>query len=84
MKHYGQDNTDSYDKELEEFPNNASSGVYRTHDHNTSFATKLRSIHTKSSKFGDEKNEQVDDLFMKNGFYQSKGEFSVKNSAQQD
>lgn len=28
--------------------------------------------------------DNIDDLFMKNGFFQSNGEFSLKNSSQQD
>jgi hypothetical protein len=39
---------------------------------------------TKSLKHHDKCGEEVDDLFMKNGYFQTNGEFSVKNSSQQD
>lgn len=64
----------------------SATGLYK------SFSTRLRSIQTISNKYGkpliypidDEKSKKVEDLFMKNGYFQSNGEFSAKNSSHQD
>lgn len=97
--------TESYHVDLEEFPGHGGqhSGM-KENGRSGSFANTLKSIRTKSSKFGkfekynylicafvnltspieDAKARIVEDLFMKNGYFQSNGEFSLKNSSQQD
>lgn len=75
---------ESYDEQIEEFPLDTDGHNQPLRQETANFSHEIRKLKTISLKAGDKKGVEVDDLFMKNGYFQTNGEFSVKNSSHQD
>lgn len=78
------DDKESYDEEIEEFTHNMPIHDIVNKRNSAPFSHALKSQKTKSQRFDDQMGEDVEDLFMKNGFFQTNGEFSAKKSSHQD